>query len=173
MRGHVARGGALRRVYPGFEGREGRPKGRGSGIGETRKRAPGLGRRLSGNWSSAKAGRGGNWGEGDGGGGDVRRELRGAVPAEGTEQPTGGERGVEAKRLRRAREGRCGSEELRGGVWVVGVVLKWRSETMRGRRAGQEQDAGRGEGNPSVVWSGAQLGIGKVGNWSGGLEVGS
>lgn len=89
--------------------------------------------------------------------------------AEGTEQPRGGERGAEAKRLRRAREGRRGSEELRGGDWVVGVVLRW-SETTS---SGQERGAGRGEGNVSVVWSGAQLGIGKVGNWSGGLEVGN
>lgn len=93
--------------------------------------------------------------------------------AEGTEQPRAWERGVEAKRLRRAKEGRCGSEELRGGDWVVGVVLRWRSETRRGRRAGRERGAGRGEGNLSVVWSGAQLGMGKVGNWSGGLEEGS
>ena len=56
MKGHVTRGGALRSVYPGFEGREGSSKGRGSGIGGPRKRAPGLRRRLSGNWSAAKAG---------------------------------------------------------------------------------------------------------------------
>lgn len=56
MKGHVARGGALGSIYPGFEGGEGSPRGRGSGIGGTRKRAPGPGRRLSANWSAAKAG---------------------------------------------------------------------------------------------------------------------
>ena len=62
---------------------------------------------------------------GGGMGGEVRRELRGAVRAEGTSQPRGGEGGAEARGLRGAREGRRGSEELRGGDWLAGVVSSW------------------------------------------------
>lgn len=49
-------------------------------------------------------------------GGEVRKELRGTVREERTSEPRGGEGGAEARGLRGTREGRRGSEELRGGT---------------------------------------------------------